>query len=85
MVGIMTARRDGIDLLLTKASYGLSICAFIGLASFVLSWLVPDQTGAVLARFLGLLLFAIGAASLYALRGTGVVGELFLRTMRWRD
>ncbi len=85
MVGIMTARRDGIDLLLTKASYGLSICAVIGLASIALSWLVPDPTGAVLVRLVGLLLFAIGAASLYALRGTGVPGELFRRATRRRE
>jgi hypothetical protein len=80
--GRMTARRDGIDLLLTKASYGLSICVLIGLASFALSWLVPDPIGAVLVRWLGLLLFVIGAASLYALRGTGVASEVFRRTTR---
>jgi divalent metal cation (Fe/Co/Zn/Cd) transporter len=81
----MEAQRARPDLLLTKASYGLSICAFVGLASFALSWLVPDPTGAVLVRILGLLLFAIGAASLYALRGTGVPGELFRRATRRRE
>jgi hypothetical protein len=81
----MIAHRAGPDLLLTKASYGLSICVFIGLASFALSWLVRDPSGAVLVRWSGLLLFAVGAASLYALRGTGVPGELFRRATRRRE
>lgn len=75
-------RTNQTDILLEKASYGLSICAFIGLASFALSWLVPDPSGAVLVRWSGVLLFVVGAASLFALRGTGVASELFRRTTR---